>query len=288
MIKFVHLIAEMLNISSRHIFIFLLSFLTYYLLKALEILFDRFCLKFFNNNKKQYLGIKKNHVIFNIIFVICLIVFWAKDLRNMMTIITFISTAFTLVLKDFILNLFAGVYIKMKRIVNLEDRILIHDVKGDVINLSALNFEVLEVNDKENGEQSSGIVTIIPNSYVLTYPVKNYNKAFKYIWEEVNIDLPIGSDLKKAKGILYKIVNENDIIKRIPNKMEKQMAQASSEYRIYYNKFKPIIYTKIIDKHIRLSVRYLMHPKKSRVVEDYIWTKTIEEFSKAGVEFYQS
>ncbi len=283
--KIINYIADTLNISERHIIILLLSIFTYYFLKALQVILDKLLLKYFNNNKKQYLGIKKNHIIFNIIFVFCLIVYWSKDLKNMMTMITFVSTAFTLVLKDFILNLFAGIYIKMKKIISLEDRILIHDVKGDVINLSALNFEILEVNDKENGEQSSGIVTVVPNSYVLTYPVKNYNKAFKYIWEEINIDLPINTDIKKAKGILYKIVNENDIIKRIPQKMEKQMSQASSEYRIYYNKFKPIIYTKIIDNHIRLSVRYLMHPKKSRVVEDYIWLKTIEQFKNNEIDF---
>lgn len=283
--KIINYIADTLNISERHIIILLLSIFTYYFLKALQVILDKLLLKYFNNNKKQYLGIKKNHIIFNIIFVFCLIVYWSKDLKNMMTMITFVSTAFTLVLKDFILNLFAGIYIKIKKIISLEDRILIHDVKGDVINLSALNFEILEVNDKENGEQSSGIVTVVPNSYVLTYPVKNYNKAFKYIWEEINIDLPINTDIKKAKGILYKIVNENDIIKRIPQKMEKQMSQASSEYRIYYNKFKPIIYTKIIDNHIRLSVRYLMHPKKSRVVEDYIWLKTIEQFKNNEIDF---
>ena len=284
--KIINYIAETLNLSERHIIILFLSIFTYYFLKSIQIILDKFLLKYFNNNKKQYFGIKKNHVFFHFIFVVCLIIFWSKDLKNMITMITFVSTAFTLVLKDFILNLFAGIYIKVKRVINLEDRILIHDVKGDVINLSALNFEILEVNDKDKGEQSSGIVTVVPNSYVLTYPVKNYNKAFKYIWEEINIDVPIDTDIKKVKGILYKIVNENDIIKRIPQKMEKQMDQASSEYRIYYNQFKPIIYTKIVDQHIRLSVRYLMHPKKSRVVEDYIWLKIINQFKKNEINFY--
>lgn len=281
--KIIYYLSNSFNIDERYIYILILSFITYFFLKGIQLILDKILIKISNSNKKQYLGVRKIHVFINIVFVFCLIILWAKDLKNFMTLITFISTAFTLALRDVIVNIFAGIYIKLKKIINLEDRIIINNIKGDVINLNSLNFEILEVNDEDHGNQSRGIVTIIPNSYVLTYPLKNYNKAFKYVWDEIQVDLPLDTDIKRAKGILYKIVNENDIIKNIPLKMEKQMALASTNYRIYYNKLRPIIYTKVTNGHIRLSIRYLIHPKKSRLVEDYIWTKILKEFKQANI-----
>ena len=55
--------------------------------------------------------------------------------------------------------------------------------------------------------------------------------------------------------------------------MKNQIKNISNEYRIYYNKYDPIIYTKLVEDHVELTVRYLMHPKKSRYVESVIWNK---------------
>ena len=54
----------------------------------------------------------------------------------------------------------------MKKPFKVEDRIEIDGIKGDVMNISALDFEVLEISTKENNGQSTGIVVSFPNSTV--------------------------------------------------------------------------------------------------------------------------
>lgn len=44
--------------------------------------------------------------------------------------------------------------------------------------------------------------------------------------------------------------------------MKNQISNLTNDYRIYYNQYEPIIYTKVVDDHIELSLRYLIHPKK--------------------------
>ena len=102
-----------------------------------------------------------------------------------MTVISFISAGITIAIRDIILNLFAGLYIKAKKPFKLEDRISIDGVTGDVILINNLSFKILEVSDKPNGEQSSGLIINIPNSYIFSKTLKNYNLAFKYVWDEV-------------------------------------------------------------------------------------------------------
>ena len=70
--------------------------------------------------------------------------------------------------------------------------------------------------------------------------------------------------------------------------MDRAIHNASMEYRIYYNHLEPIIYTKVVDSHIELTARFLVHPKKSRIVEDDIWTKILQKYKKNKIDLYNA
>lgn len=144
----------------------------------------------------------------------------------------------------------------------------------------------MEVKNKEEGEQSTGIIIQIPNSKVFTDPIKNYTKAFKYVWNELEVKIKLDSDLAKNKKVLYNIVTNNDIVKRIPKKMKDELNTAVGDYRIYYNNLEPIIYTKLTDDYVKLNIRYLVHPKKSRHIESQIWNEIYEKTKDKELDLY--
>ena len=265
-------ISNLTSINKEYIILILKSILFFLALDIIKKIGLRI-IKHVNNSKNEYLYTQKFKVLITIINLIIFLFLWGKYINNFLTVISLISAGFTIALRDLIFNFFSGIYIKLKKPFVIEDRIEINNYKGDVVNINALNFEVLEVNNENFIGQSTGVITHIPNSTIFNYPLRNYNKAFKYIWNELTIKVPLNSDISKTKGIIYKIVNSNEIIKSIPAKMKKQINNISSEYRIYYNHYDPIIYTQIIDDHIELTVRYLIHPKKARYVNSTIWNK---------------
>ncbi len=244
-------------------------------------------LKKINDSKKEYLYIQKYKLLINIIKFFIFILLWGKYLESFITLISLISAGFTIALRDLIFNFFSGIYIKIKKPFEIEDRIEINNYKGDVININTLSFEVLEVNNQTFTGQSTGIITHLPNSLIFNHPLRNYNKAFKYIWNEMTFKVPLKCNLSKTKGVIYKIVNSNEVIKNIPPKMKNQVNNSSSDYRIYYNKYDPIIYTQIVDNHIELTVRYLIHPKKARYINSVISNKVIEAYHNGEIELYQ-
>ena len=124
----------------------------------------------------QFLNVLSNILIFLSIFML-----WESHLSNIVTIISFISAGATIALREVILNLFAGVFIKISKPFIVEDRIEIGGVKGDVVLINSMSFKVLELGNRLNGEQSSGIIVNIPNSKIFSEPLKNYTTAFKYI-----------------------------------------------------------------------------------------------------------
>lgn len=257
-------------------------FIIYYILKKIiqHIVYKKM------EGRKEYIINHTLQILLNILECLSFIIIWNNFIKNLMTLISVISAAMTISLRELILNFFCGIYINIKKPFKVEDRIEIDGIKGDVTNIFALSFEVVEVSTNETHGQSTGIIVTFPSSIVLTKPIKNITKGFKYIWDEIVIKIDLQSDLQKNKNEIYKIINNNEIIKNIPHKMKNQINYINSTNRIYYNKLDPIIYTRIVDNYIELTVRYLMHPKKARYVESEIWNKIYNSYKENKINLY--
>lgn len=239
------------------------------------------------SDKKKYFRNRKIKISLTIICWLVVILIWKEQIKSLITLISFVSAAVTIALREIIFNFFAGIYINAKKIFEIEDRIEIKGIKGDVITMHSLGFEMLEIADGNEYEQSTGKIVHIPNSAVFSEPTKNFTKAFKYIWDEIKINIELDSDVEETKSYIYSILKNIDILKEIPEKMENQVDDVTVQYRIYYNKLEPIIYTRIDESHIELSLRYLVHPKKIRIVQNEIYLKVLEEYNKGNIKLYK-
>ena len=285
--KICDFLEKITTIDSNTIYLIIISIIIITVITLIRHILFKISLKKNLNAKEKYMYNKKGSAIATVIICILLALLWIDYLKNFITFITFISTAITLSLKDFIFNFFSGIYIKTSNIFSLEDRIEVNGLKGDVVNINKTGFHLLEIGDRVNGEQSTGRIVHVPNSIVFTYPVKNYVKAFKYIWDEIKINIPLDSDVYKVKKELYKIIKRNSAVRNIPSKMETEVNDASTDYRIYFNNLDPIIYIEIVDSHIELYLRFLVHPKKKRTVENSIWLDILKSNNEGRIELYK-
>lgn len=284
--KYIEKISKLFNIDEIYIGLILKTIIIIFLILVVEKIGIRI-IKRTRDSKKEYNYTKKYKLIIRITILSAIIIVWGKYIKNFLTLISLVSAAFTIAIRDLIFNFFCGIYIKIVKPFVVEDRIEINDYKGDVVNINTMNFEILEVSNVDRTGQSTGIIIHLPNSIIFNYPLKNYNKAFKYIWDEITIRIPLDYDVNKAKKVLYKIVNSNEIIKKIPPKLKKQINNVSNSYRIYYNQYDPIIYTKINEDHIELQIRYLIHPKKARYVESIISSDILLAYKNGEIEIYK-
>lgn len=285
--NFIEEISKIINIEETYIELFLKTLFYTIIIIIIEKKGSKL-LKKTKDNKKEYEYTRTWKLIIKIIYIIIIMIFWGRYVKSFITLISVLSAAFTIALRDLIFNFFCGLYIKMVKPLEIEDRIEINNYRGDVVNINMMNFEILEVTSNDLTGQSTGIIVSLPNSIIFQYPLKNYNKAFKYIWDEILVKVPLDCDLSKAKSTLYKIVNSNEVIKNIPPKLKKQINNVSNKYRIYYNKYDPIIYTKIVDNYIELQIRYLVHPKKARFVESTLWNYILQAYKNNEIELYKN
>ena len=272
-----------ININHKYVILIILTILTLFIGKIVVSILKRFLIKI-KNNKTQYNVLQFVKILVSITEVLIIYLLWESNIKNVITLISFISAAITLSLKDLVFNFFSGIYIKINKPFKLEDRIEINDFKGDVINISAFTFELLEINENY-GNQSTGIILNIPNSIIFSHPIKNLTKGFKYIWDEIELKLKLDCDIINNKKIIYNIINNIDLIKTVPNKMKKELNN-NTTYRMYYNKYEPVIYTELIDNKIILKIRYLVNPKKSRIIKSRIYNEILKEYKNGNINIY--
>lgn len=285
--EFSEYIGRNLGINKEYINLTVLTILAVLFFDILKLIIRKMYSKLPVSDKKKYFRNRKIKISLTIFCWIVVIIIWKEQIKSLITLISFISAAVTIALREIIFNFFAGMYINAKKIFEIEDRIEIKGIKGDVITMHSLGFEMLELAEGNEYEQSTGKIVHIPNSSVFSEPTKNFTKAFKYIWDEIKIKVELDSDIEETKNVIYNILNNIEILKEIPQKMENQVDDVTVQYRIYFNKLSPIIYTRITDSHIELSLRYLVHPKKIRMVQDEIYLKVLEEYKKGNIKLYK-
>lgn len=278
-------LSELTSIDSKY---WILIFKTLIFWLVLDIV-KRVIIRFFKkikDSRKEYEYTQKLRFTISIFKLILVILIWAKYLKGFVTIISFISAGFTIALRDVILNMFAGIYIKLVKPFNVEDRIEINNYKGDVVNINTMNFELLEVDNSDFMGQSTGVITHVPNSVIFSYPLRNYDKAFKYIWNEIQVNVPLDYDIEKVRKILYRIVNKNDVIDKVPEIVKKDIQDISTDYRIYYSEYTPIVYCKVVGDYVEYTLRYLVDPRKARYVHSSIWKHILLAHQKGEIKLY--
>ena len=231
-------LAKVTTLEEKYIVLLLTSLIVIIIFRILKV-FGKKIIQKVTTGRKEFVSNQTYQVILNALEILVFILLFDDYIKGLMTLISVISAAMTISLRDFILNFFCGVYIKFKKPFKVEDRIQIEDIKGDVMSISTFSFEILEVSNKEDNGQSTGIVIHYPNSTIVSKPVKNINKGFKYIWNEMTIKVCLDCDLANNKKM---ILDQYSPLKEKFIEIEVDCLGEDSDVVIKYCDAKNIIY----------------------------------------------
>jgi len=202
---------------------------------------------------------------------------WVRGLRDISTFLGILSAGFAIALKDIIVNLAGWVFIVWRRPFQVGDRIEIGEYAGDVIDLRIFQFTLLEIGNWVNADQSTGRIMHVPNGLVLSVPLANYSRGFKYIWNELAVLVTFESDWAKAKKLLTEIVRKHS--RAVSEEAARGVRDAAEKFLIFYNNLESKIYTSVEESGVLLTMRYLCDPKKRRGSAELIWEEILTVFA---------
>ena len=204
---------------------------------------------------------------------------WFAGVQALATFLGLVGAGLAIALKDPVSNLAGWAFILWRRPFEVGDRMQVGSHAGDVIDIGLFQFTLNEIGVWVDADQSTGRIVHVPNGQVFTEPIANYDKGFKYIWNEVPVLVTFESDWRKAKQILTKIAVQH--AQHLTAETEQELLTASRQYVINYTKLTPIVYTKVVESGaVQLTIRYLIEPRKRRGTEHAIWEDVLTEFAR--------
>ncbi len=203
---------------------------------------------------------------------------WFEGVQAVATFLGLLSAGLAIALKDPLADLAGWAFIVWRRPFDVGDRVQIGPHAGDVIDLRLFQFTLNEIGNWVNADQSTGRIIHIPNGRIFTDPVANYDKGFNYIWNEIPVVVTFESNWKQAKNILTTIALKH--AQHLTAQAEQDLLAASRQYLINYTKLTPIVYTSVVDSGVRLTIRYLIEPRRRRGTEHAIWEDILTEFAR--------
>ncbi len=223
--------------------------------------------------------LRKNAIyLISITSFVIIFFIWIQNINSITIFFGVASAGIALALQEVILCIAGWILILVRNPFSVGDRIEINKIKGDVIDIRLFQTALLEIGNWVDADQSTGRIVNVPNSFIFKAGNYNYSRGFEFIWHEIPILLTFESDWKKGKQIMLK--HASKLAEGTVEKVQRKLHAMSNRYMIYYDKLTPIVYVRIKDSGIELTLRYLTEAKNRRSTEDYLCRHILEDFAK--------
>jgi small-conductance mechanosensitive channel len=202
---------------------------------------------------------------------------WFLGFRSIATFLGIAAAGFVIALREPISSVAAWFFLIWRRPFVVGDRIQVDDNIGDVIDVRIFQFSLLEVGNWVGADQSTGRVIHVPNNVVFNEPVANYTRGFPYIWNELELIITFESNWRAAKQVLLEAVREHG--HSLSEDAEAEVLALGRRFMIFYTTLAPTVYTRISERGIAFSIRYVCDPRGRRDSEQAIWEAVLEAFA---------
>lgn len=216
--------------------------------------------------------------IATVIFFVVVTWVWLPFFGDLGTFLGLLSAGLAIALADVFLDLAGWLFIMFRRPFKVGDRIEINGTAGDVIDLRAFRFTLLEIRNWVDADQSTGRVVHVPNGTLFKYPTANFTEGFFHIWHEIPVLITFESDWKRAEELILEalapIALGEDVLRR-----QQRIASTTRDYLITYKELKPTVYVTTRDSGILLTARLLVEARTRRGTDDGVWRTLLTSFA---------
>jgi len=228
-------------------------------------------------NSEAPFAIKYTAIFF---FGMAFVFIWLEGLGSILTALTIVAAALTIVSKELIINFLGSFVIFWRELFSIGDRVQVGDSSGDVIDKGLLYFTLLEVGKTESTGHSTGRLVKIPNALVLTMPVANATRGAGYVWNEIKIAICVTDEWEKGRQLLLKAIDSYYEIESIDLARIKQVFERK---KIFFKHLTPKVYVSASNKGICLTLRYLCGSRMLRDSQDTIITEFLNGMQDVGI-----
>ena len=200
------------------------------------------------------------------------------------TVLSVVGAGLALALHQVLLCFTGWAMLQIQRQYDVGDRVQIGEIKGDVSDIGMFHTTLVEFGNWVSADQSTGRLVTVPNSFVFTQPIYNYTRGFEYIWNEISVLVTFESNWQKAQQLMLGLAQEG--VEETQEKFRTQIRHLARKYMILFQHITPIVYPRILDCGVQLTLRYLTEPKRRRGTEATLTAGILDAFNaEPDIEF---
>jgi len=139
---------------------------------------------------------------------------------------------------------------------------------------------VMELGEWVNGDQYTGRIVRVANSYIFNSPVYNYTANFDFLWDEIHVPIRFGSDVELVRNLLMQTAGE--LIDPYDEEAEEQWKKMQRRYRLEDASLQPQVYVSFDDNWIEVSLRYIVESRERRMLRDQLFSRILKKIDDAG------
>ena len=231
-------------------------------------------------------------VVCAVMLVIGVMSIWFDDPARLGTFAGLVTAGVAFALQKVITSL-AGYFVILRgNTFSVGDRIVMGDVRGDVVALGFMQTTIMEMGQPPpvqsanpamwvHSRQFTGRIVTISNSEIFDKPVYNYSREFPYIWDEIHIPITYDTDRAKAESILLESANRHALNRQKLG--EAPVQRLHQKYQIDPIDLDPTVYYRLTDNWLELAVRFIAPDHGIRRIKDSLSRDIISAFDREKI-----
>ncbi len=239
--------------------------------------------------RQGYWGLSRNLVFF--VGAALIVAVWIDELKAVSLLLTGLLAATLLVNKEVFLGLAARLTLSVVKQYDIGDRIRIHTLSGDVIDIGLLHTWVMEVAYDGVEKQSTGRVAVFPHIWLTQYAVYNLTRGHQYLWDEMELAFPPDVDgaaltsllAAEAERLLHEDIEQ---ARRAVRKLAEQYASRNPPVT-------PIAYARMVQQPsghqlLAIAVRFSALARRRREVHSRLLLHLLQVLRERQIPLYTS
>jgi small-conductance mechanosensitive channel len=217
---------------------------------------------------------------------------WLDNPAHLTTAMGVLSAGLAFALQKPISAIAGYLVILRGRTFHVGDRILMGDVRGEVIAVGFIQTTIMEMGEPPGeqsdapamwvkGRQFSGRVVTVSNSTVFDKPVYNYTRDFPFLWAEMDIPITYAADRERAEAILLEAARRHSA--GTSQLGVEAMRHMQETYFVNEADLEPRVFYRLTDNWLELGLRFVVHDRGIREIKDAMSREIIAALDAAGI-----
>jgi small-conductance mechanosensitive channel len=209
--------------------------------------------------------------------IILIVIFGTPN--NLGTIIGLATAGLTVALKDFIVSFVGWLVLMGRHGIRIGDLVEINSVTGEVVELGMFNTVLHETGNWTDSGHATGRRVTFTNSYAVEGHYFNFSTSGQWLWDEVRIDVPTGTDPYPIVDALQKLVEATTA--ESARLAEQEWNRALRSPGVSTITAAPAITIKPVMSGVEVTLRYITHAAERYEVKSKLYRAAVEVLAEA-------